>query len=62
MTQRSSLVGDCVEGEVLAIAVSVAAPNRKDDEGEDYEDGKRNCGGDYQSLLFWLGKGIEPSI
>lgn len=47
---RGCLLGDCVDGEILAIADAVVAPYRDDDEGEDEEEDERDDGGDDERL------------
>jgi hypothetical protein len=47
---RGCVFGDCVDGEVLAVADAVVAPYRDDDEGEDEEEDKGDDGGDDERL------------
>lgn len=51
VAQGGGVLGDCVEGEVLAVAAAVAAPDGDDDEGEDEEEDEGDDGGDDERLL-----------
>lgn len=46
----SCVFGDCVDGEVLAVADAVVTPYRDDDEGEDEEEDEGDDGGDDERL------------
>jgi hypothetical protein len=45
------MLGDGVDGEVLAIASAVMAPYGDDDEGEDKEEDERDDKGDDERLM-----------
>lgn len=51
VAQGGGVLGDCVEGEVLAVAAAVAAPDGDDDEGEDEEEDEGDDGGNDESLF-----------
>ena len=61
VAQGGCVLGDCVDGEVLAVAAAVAAPDGDDDEGEDEEEDEGDDGGDDECLLFCL-KGFCVSV
>jgi hypothetical protein len=54
LAKGRGLRGERVEGEVLRVAVAVAAPGGDEDVCEEDEEEERYDGGDYESLQGWM--------